>query len=100
MNSLPKTHHYHQFSFTHHHSSLQTSFSTFSFPSLPSHQYSSSPLLLPYQSLFLILTKKYQQQQPFSKTPKRFFPIVPNPFQQQLLFEQPTYVTARDIFFF
>jgi hypothetical protein len=53
-----------------------------------------------HQSLFLILTKKYQQQQPFSKTPKRFFPIAPNPFQQQLLFEQPTYVTARDIFFF
>jgi hypothetical protein len=96
MNSLPKTHHYHQLSFTHHHSSLQTSFSTFSFP-----LYSSSPLLLPsIKASFSSSPKNINNNNPFQKPQNVFFPIAPNPFQQQLLFEQPTYVTARDIFFF
>ncbi|CAJ2627592.1 TPR superfamily protein [Trifolium pratense] len=93
MNSLPKTHH---LSFTYHHSSLQTSFS---FPSLLSHQFSSSPLLLPSIKASSSSSPK-NNNNPFQKPQNAFsqFLRTLNPFYSPLF--EPAYVAATLIFFF
>jgi Flp pilus assembly protein TadD len=95
MNSLPKTHHYHHISFTHRHYSLQTSFSTFSFPSLPSHQFSSSPSIKASSS-----SSPKNNNNPFQKPQNAFSQLLRtlNPIYSPLF--EPAYVAATVIFFF
>ncbi|CAI8602718.1 unnamed protein product [Vicia faba] len=94
MNSLPNTLHFHHFSFTHRHSPFSRPFSTLSFPSLPLHQFSSPPLLLPsIKASSSSSSPSPKPQNPFSQLLKTL-----NPFYSPLF--EPAYVAVALLAFF